>query len=190
MSIPVWTGDFHKPPKGVWRRVSRRDTLLGRKEKNGPMKTYSAKPHEVERKWYVIDAEGVVLGRLAVIIADLLRGKNKTIYTPHVDTGDHVVVINAEKVKLTGNKATNERFFWHTGHPGGIKSRSLGQIRDGAHPERLIEKAVERMMPRGPLARAQFKKLRVYGGTEHPHDAQTPEVLDVAALNPKNKRSA
>ncbi len=153
------------------------------------MKTYSAKPNEVDRKWYVIDAEGVVLGRLAVIIADLLRGKTKPMYTPHIDTGDHVVVINAEKVKLTGNKATQERFFWHTGHPGGIKSRTMGQILTGRHPERVVEKAVERMMPRGPLGRAQFKKLRVYAGTDHPHDAQQPEVLDVAALNPKNKRS-
>lgn len=154
------------------------------------MKTYSAKPSEVERKWYVIDAQDVVLGRLAVIVADLLRGKNKPIYTPHIDTGDHVVVINAEKVRLTGNKARDERFFWHTGYPGGIKSRTLGQIRDGKYPERLILKAVERMMPRGPLARAQFKKLRVYGGSAHPHEAQQPEVIDVAALNPKNKRSA
>ncbi|GEO82663.1 50S ribosomal protein L13 [Pararhodospirillum oryzae] len=154
------------------------------------MRTYSAKPSEVERKWYVIDAEGVVLGRLAVIVADLLRGKNKPMYTPHIDTGDHVIVINAEKVHLTGNKAANERFFWHTGHPGGIKSRTLGQIRDGAHPDRLISKAVQRMMPRGPLARAQFGKLRIYAGPAHPHEAQQPEILDVAALNPKNKRSA
>ncbi|MBE1237036.1 50S ribosomal protein L13 [Phaeovibrio sulfidiphilus] len=154
------------------------------------MKTYSAKPSEVERKWYVIDADGVVLGRLAVIIADILRGKNKPMYTPHIDTGDHVIVINAEKVHLTGKKASDERFFWHTGYPGGIKSRTLGQIRDGAHPNRLIEKAVQRMIPKGPLGRAQFGKLRVYAGTEHPHEAQKPEVLDVAALNPKNKRSA
>ncbi|MGB0695641.1 MAG: 50S ribosomal protein L13 [Rhodospirillaceae bacterium] len=154
------------------------------------MKTYSAKPSEVERKWHLIDAEGVVLGRLAVIIADILRGKNKAMYTPHIDTGDHVVVINAEKVRVTGNKLSQKRFHWHTGHPGGIKGRTWGQIRDGAHPERLILKAVERMIPRGPLGRQQFGKLRVYAGAEHPHEAQQPVLLDVAALNAKNKRSA
>ncbi|GAB3437996.1 50S ribosomal protein L13 [Insolitispirillum peregrinum] len=154
------------------------------------MKTYSAKPSEVDRKWYVIDADGVVLGRLASTIANILRGKHKPTYTPHIDTGDHVVVINADKVKLTGRKLTDKKFFWHTGHPGGIKERTIGQILGGNYPERVIEKAVERMVPRGPLGRAQLKKLRVYAGTEHPHDAQQPEVLDFAARNPKNKRSA
>ncbi|SIS39829.1 50S ribosomal protein L13 [Insolitispirillum peregrinum] len=154
------------------------------------MKTYSAKPSEVDRKWYVIDANGVVLGRLASTIANILRGKHKPTYTPHIDTGDHVVVINADKVKLTGRKLTDKKFFWHTGHPGGIKERTIGQILGGNYPERVIEKAVERMVPRGPLGRAQLKKLRVYAGTEHPHDAQQPEVLDFAARNPKNKRSA
>lgn len=154
------------------------------------MKTYSAKPSEVDRKWYVIDAQDVVLGRLAATIATILRGKHKPTYTPHIDTGDHVVVINADKVKLTGRKLTDKKFYWHTGHPGGIKERTIGQILTGNYPERVIEKAVERMVPRGPLGRAQLKKLRVYAGTEHPHEAQQPEVLDIAARNPKNKRSA
>ena len=153
------------------------------------MKTYSAKPSEVESKWLLIDAEDVVLGRLSSIVANILRGKHKTMYTPHIDCGDHVVIINAEKVKLTGHKLANKRFYWHTGYPGGIKNRTMGQILDGDHPERVIEKAIQRMVPKGPLGRAQLKKLRVYAGTEHPHEAQQPEVFDVAALNPKNKRS-
>jgi large subunit ribosomal protein L13 len=153
------------------------------------MKTYSAKPSEVERKWLLIDAEDVVLGRLAVIIANLLRGKHKPMYTPHIDCGDHVIVINAEKVKLTGRKLTDKRFFWHTGYPGGIKDRTMGEILEGKNPERVIEKAVQRMVPKGPMGRAQLKKLRVYPGTAHPHDAQQPVSFDVAALNPKNKRS-
>lgn len=153
------------------------------------MKTYSAKPADVERKWFVIDAEGVVLGRLASRVANVLRGKHKAIYTPHIDTGDHVIVINAEKVRLTGKKLQQKRFYWHTGYPGGIKDRTLGQILGGRFPERAIEKAVERMIPRGPLGRAQLKKLRVYAGGEHPHEAQQPEVLDLAAMNPKNKRA-
>ncbi|MGE4527093.1 MAG: 50S ribosomal protein L13 [Rhodospirillaceae bacterium] len=153
------------------------------------MKTYSAKPSEVERKWLLIDAEDVVLGRLAVIIANLLRGKHKPTYTPHIDCGDNVIVINAEKVKLTGRKLTDKRFFWHTGYPGGIKDRTMGEILDGKHPERVIEKAVQRMVPKGPMGRAQLKKLRVYPGPAHPHEAQQPVIFDVAALNPKNKRS-
>lgn len=152
------------------------------------MKTYSAKPTEVERKWLLIDAEGLVLGRLASIIANRLRGKHKTMYTPHIDCGDNVVVINAEKVHLTGRKRTDKTFYWHTGYPGGIKSRTMDKILDGAHPERVIEKAVQRMVPKGPLGRAQLKKLRVYAGPEHPHTAQEPEVLDVAAMNEKNVR--
>jgi len=153
------------------------------------MKTYSAKPADVERKWFVIDAEGVVLGRLASRVANVLRGKHKPIYTPHVDTGDHVIVINAEKVKLTGRKMQQKRFYWHTGYPGGIKDRTMEQILGGRHPERAVLKAVERMIPSGPLGRAQLKKLRVYAGSEHPHEAQQPEVLDLAAMNPKNKRA-
>ena len=154
------------------------------------MKTYSAKPTEVESKWLVIDAEGLVVGRLAAIIANRLRGKHKAMYTPHIDCGDHVVVINAEKVAFTGRKMTDKIFYWHTGHPGGIKSRTMDKILGGAHPERVLEKAVQRMVPKGPLGRAQLKKLHVYGGSEHPHDAQKPEVLDVAAMNSKNVRRA
>jgi large subunit ribosomal protein L13 len=154
------------------------------------MKTYSARPQDVESKWYVIDAEGLVLGRLAALIATRLRGKHKPMYTPHINCGDHIVVINAEKVRLTGKKRDQDIFYWHTGHPGGIKSRSKGQILDSAHPNRVIEKAVQRMLPRGPLGREQFGNLRVYAGTEHLHEAQKPEVIDVAALNPKNKRAA
>ena len=154
------------------------------------MKTYSAKPAEVEHKWWLIDAEDLVLGRLAVVVADTLRGKNKPIYTPHIDCGDHVVVVNAEKVALTGNKRRDKTYYRHTGYPGGIKSTTAGKILDGAHPERVIEKAVERMIPKGPLGRAQFKKLRVYAGSEHPHEAQQPAPMDLAAMNSKNKRSA
>ena len=153
------------------------------------MKTYSAKQGEVEAKWFVIDAEGVVLGRMASEIAKILRGKHKPQYTPHIDTGDHVIVVNAEKVKLTGRKDDNKKYYWHTGYPGGIKERTAGQIRAGKFPERLVEKAVQRMMPRGPLGRAQLGKLKVYAGTDHPHQAQQPESLDIAARNPKNKRS-
>lgn len=154
------------------------------------MKTYSAKPAEVEHKWWLIDAEDLVLGRLAVVVADTLRGKNKPIYTPHIDCGDHVVVVNAEKVALTGNKRRDKTYYRHTGYPGGIKSITASKILDGAHPERVIEKAVERMIPKGPLGRAQFKKLRVYAGSEHPHEAQQPVAMDLAAMNAKNKRSA
>lgn len=154
------------------------------------MKTYSAKPSEVQKKWVVIDADGVVLGRLASIVSMRLRGKHLTTYTPHMDCGDNVIVINAEKVRLTGRKLTDKVFFWHTGYPGGIKGRSMGQILGSAHPERVIVKAVERMITRGPLGRAQMKNLRVYAGSQHPHEAQQPELVDVAAMNPKNKRSA
>ena len=154
------------------------------------MKTYSAKPSEVEKKWVIVDAKDVVLGRLASIIAMRLRGKHKPTYTPHIDCGDNVIVINAKDVRLTGNKANGDVFYWHTGYPGGIKSRTKGEILAGDHPERVIEKAVERMVPRGPLGRQQMKNLRVYAGTEHPHEAQQPEILDVAAMNPKNKREA
>lgn len=154
------------------------------------MKTYSAKPSEIERKWYVVDADGVVLGRLAAEIARRLRGKHKPIYTPHVDCGDNIIVVNAEKVRLTGNKRDREVFYWHTGYPGGIKGRTFAQRLDGDHPERVIRKAVERMIPRGPLGRSQMKKLHVYAGPEHPHAAQKPEALDIAGMNPKNKRTA
>lgn len=154
------------------------------------MKTYSARPAEIEKKWIVIDAEGIVLGRLASIVATRLRGKHKATYTPHMDMGDHVIVINADKVQLTGNKRTDKIYYWHTGYPGGIRNRTAGQILDGKHPERVVEKAIQRMMPGGPLSRAQLSNLRVYAGGEHPHEAQQPEVLDIASLNPKNTRSA
>ena len=152
------------------------------------MKTYSAKPADVKRKWFILDADGLVLGRLAAKIATILRGKHKTIYTPHIDTGDNVVVVNASKVHLTGAKIDKKRYYWHTGYPGGIKYRSPRQILDGSYPERVLQKAVQRMMPRGPLGRAQFKKLKVYSGAEHPHEAQKPEVLDISVLNKKNVR--
>lgn len=155
------------------------------------MKTYSAKPSEVTKKWWVVDAQDVVLGRLAAEIATILRGKHKPMYTAHIDCGDNIIVINADKVALTGNKRDADIFYWHTGYPGGIKGRSKGQILDGQHPERVLEKAVERMLPKeSPLARSQFKCLHVYAGAEHPHEAQKPEVLDIAGMNPKNKRSA
>lgn len=154
------------------------------------MKTYSAKPSEVEKKWLLIDAEGLVLGRLASIIANRLRGKHKPMFTPHIDCGDHVVVINADKIVLTGKKLTDKKFYWHTGYPGGIKERTMEKILGGGHPERVVEKAVQRMIPKGPMGRVQFGNLRVYAGTEHPHEAQKPVVLDVAAMNSKNTRRA
>lgn len=152
------------------------------------MKTYSAKPAEVEKKWVLIDAENLVVGRLAALIAMRLRGKHLPGYTPHIDCGDNVVVVNAEKVALTGNKRENKPYYWHTGYPGGIKERKAHQILDGRHPERVLIKAVQRMLPGGPLARKQLSNLRVYAGTEHPHEAQQPETLDVSALNRKNRR--
>ncbi len=152
------------------------------------MKTYNIKSADVDKKWIIIDAEGLVLGRTAALIATRLRGKHSPHYTPYIDCGDHVIVINAEKVLLTGNKRTNKTYYWHTGHPGGIKERTADKILDGKHPERVMMKAVERMLPKGPLARQQFSNLRVYVGAEHPHEAQQPEKLDVAALNPKNSQ--
>lgn len=154
------------------------------------MKTYNVKPSEIEKKWVVIDADGVVLGRLASIIAMRLRGKHLPTFTPHMDMGDNVIIINAEKVQLTGNKRADKRYYWHTGFPGGIKHRTAGQLLEGRFPERVIEKAVERMLPGGPLSRKQLSNLRVYAGEEHPHAAQDPEVIDVAGMNPKNTRSA
>ena len=152
------------------------------------MKTFNLKTADVQKKWVLIDADGLVLGRLASIVAMRLRGKHKPTFTPHIDDGDNVIIINAGKVKLTGNKAEREKFYWHTGHPGGIKERTMGQIIHGKHPERAITKAVERMITRGPLGRAQMKNLRVYKGPTHEHEAQQPEKLDVAALNRKNSR--
>ena len=152
------------------------------------MKTYSAKPDEIEKKWVLIDAEGVVLGRLASQVAKILRGKHKPTFTPHIDCGDNVIVVNAEKVHLTGNKRAAKTYYRHTGYPGGIKSTTASEVLDGRFPERVIVKAVERMVPRGPLGRQQMKNLRVYGGPDHPHEAQQPEALDIAAMNPKNAK--
>jgi large subunit ribosomal protein L13 len=153
------------------------------------MKSFSAKPSDIQNKWWVIDAEGVVLGRLASQVAMMLRGKHKPSFTAHMDCGDHVVIVNADKVALTGKKRENKTYHWHTGHPGGIKERVAGDILDGRFPERVVQKAVERMLPKdSPLARQQFGKLRVYAGAEHPHEAQQPQVLDFASKNPKNKR--
>ena len=154
------------------------------------MRTYSAKPGDVEANWHVIDARGIVVGRLAAVVARMLRGKHKAMFTPHIDCGDNVVVVNADKVRLTGRKRDQKTYYRHTGYPGGIKSRTAGAILDGAHPERVVEKAVERMLPKGPLGRKQFRKLKVYAGPEHPHRAQQPAPLDLAALNAKNSRSS
>jgi len=151
------------------------------------MKTFSAKPADVEKKWVVIDATGLVVGRLASIIALRLRGKHKPSFTPHVDDGDNVIVINAQKVVFTGRKRDQKVYYHHTGYIGGIKERSAKSIFEGRFPERIVEKAVERMLPRGPLGRKQLGNLRVYPGAEHPHEAQKPEALDVGALNRKNK---
>jgi large subunit ribosomal protein L13 len=149
--------------------------------------TRSLKPAEVNKAWVVVDADGLVLGRLASIIANRLRGKHKPQFTPHVDCGDHVVVVNADKVRVTGNKAEQSVFYWHTGYPGGIKGRTLRQRLESKYPERVVEKAVERMITRGPLGRRQMKNLHVYAGPEHPHAGQQPAALDVAAMNRKNK---
>ena len=152
------------------------------------MTTFSARPADIKKKWVVIDAQGLVVGRLASHIAMRLRGKHLPTFTPHMDMGDNVIVINADKVKLTGKKLDQRKFFWHTGYPGGIKDRTQRQLLEGRFPERVVEKAVERMIPRGPLGRRQMKNLRVYAGTEHPHVAQQPVTLDVAKLNAKNKK--
>ncbi|WP_181705425.1 50S ribosomal protein L13 [Chthonobacter rhizosphaerae] len=153
------------------------------------MTTYSAKASEIQKKWILIDAEGLVVGRLATLIAMRLRGKHKASYTPHVDDGDNVIVINADKVVFTGRKYQNKKYYWHTGYIGGIKERTARAILEGRFPERVVEKAVERMIPEGPLGRQQLKNLRVYAGTEHPHAAQQPELLDVKSLNKKNARA-
>ena len=152
------------------------------------MKTYTATPAEIDKKLIIIDAQGVVLGRLASIVAMRLRGKHKATFTPHMDKCDNVIVINAEKIQMTGKKR-EENHYWHTGHPGGIKSRTKAQILEGAHPERVVTLAVKRMLPGNRLARKQMTNLRVYAGSEHPHEAQSPEVLDVASMNKKSTRS-
>jgi large subunit ribosomal protein L13 len=153
------------------------------------LQTKSAQPAAVTNKWIVVDAEGAVVGRLASFIAMRLRGKHRADFTPHVDTGDFVVVVNAEKVAFTGKKLLKKIYYWHTGYPGGIKERAAGKILGGKHPERIIEKAVERMMPKeSPLARKQLSKLRVYPGAAHPHEAQAPETIDFKSRNRKNSR--
>ena len=150
------------------------------------MKTYSARLKDIDKKWVLIDADGLVVGRLATIIANRLRGKHKATFTPHMDCGDHIVVINAEKVVLTGKKREDKVYYWHTGYPGGIKERRAHQYLDGKFPERVLEAAVKRMLPGGPLKKQQMTHLRIYKGAAHPHEAQAPQKLDIAAMNPKN----
>jgi large subunit ribosomal protein L13 len=152
--------------------------------------TKAAKPAEVEKKWHLIDADGLVVGRVATIIANMLRGKHKPSFTPHVDCGDNIIVINAEKIRFTGKKLADKVYYRHTGYAGGIKGVTAGKVLEGKFPERILEKAVERMIPRGPLGRQQMRNLKVYAGAEHPHAAQNPEPLDVAAMNRKNKVGA
>ena len=152
--------------------------------------TKSAKPAEVEKKWILIDAKGLVVGRLATIVAMRLRGKHKPTFTPHVDDGDNVIIVNAEKIVLTGRKRENKVYRHHTGYIGGIKERTARSILEGRFPERVLEKAVERMIPRGPLGRDQMRALHLYNGTEHPHAGQSPAPLDVASMNRKNKVGA
>src|SRR3984893_16130310 len=169
----------------------RGDVPIGRRsreqcKRTSVMKTYSAKASEIEKKWVLIDAEGLVVGRLASLIALRLRGKHKPSFTPHMDCGDNVIVVNAAKVLLTGNKLKNKVYSWHTGYIGGIKYRTAGEGMRGKFPERIVEKAVERMLPRGPMGRRQLSNLRVYPGAEHKHEAQQPETLDIASLSPKN----
>jgi large subunit ribosomal protein L13 len=153
------------------------------------LKTYTAKPSDIEKKWWLIDAEDLVVGRLSSIIAKILRGKHKTTFTPNIDCGDYVIVINADKVKLTGKKYAEKLYYWHTGYPGGIKDRTARQIMEGKYPERILEYAVSRMMSRGPLQRDLMTKLHIYKGNEHKHQAQNPQILDVGAMNRKNKKT-
>lgn len=150
------------------------------------MSTASIKPSEVKKVWYIIDATDLVLGRLAAEVAKILRGKHKATYTPHVDCGDNIIIVNAEKIHLTGKKLSDKIYYWHTGHPGGIKSRTAGQLLDGNHPDRVITKAVERMIPNGSLGRQQMRNLRVFVGNTHSHEAQNPIPLNIANMNPKN----
>ena len=152
--------------------------------------TKSATPYTVEKKWHLIDADGLVVGRVASIIANILRGKHKPSYTPHIDCGDNVVVINAEKVRFTGRKAAKKIYYKHTGYIGGIKGVTAAKVLDGKFPERVLEKAIERMIPRGPLGRQQMRNLRVFKGAEHDHGAQSPEPIDIGGMNRKNKVGA
>lgn len=152
------------------------------------MKTFSASPKDVERKWYVVDATDLVLGRMAVIVADYLRGKHKPIFTPNQDCGDYVVVINADKVYMTGNKYEYKKYIHHTNFPGGLKEKTAKDIMTGKNPEKIVEQAIKKMITRNPLGRKVVKKLFVYAGSEHPHSAQKPEVLDIKSMNVKNKK--
>ncbi len=151
--------------------------------------TQSAKPADVEKKWHIVDATDLVVGRMSSIIANILRGKHKPSYTPHVDCGDHVIVVNADKVKFTGNKTKQKTYYKHSGYPGGISGTTAEKVLGGQFPERVVEKAVERMIPKGPLGFAQMRALHVFAGTEHPYDGQNPTVLDIASMNRKNKVS-
>lgn len=153
------------------------------------MKTYSAKLKDIKRDWYIIDAKGLVLGRLAAIVSKYLRGKHKTMYSPNLDCGDNIVIINAEKIALTGFKKLRKKYFWHTGYPGGIKDTTAKDVLEGDYPERVVFKAIQRMLPRSPLGRQQMRKLHIYAGEEHPHTAQNPKALDVKSLNRKNSLS-
>lgn len=152
------------------------------------MGTYTAKPEDIKRSWWIIDAEDIVLGRLASQAAIILRGKHKPIFSTNLDCGDHIVVINADKIKIKGKKMTDKKYYWHTGYPGGIKETTPEKIMAGKYPERVVKKAIERMIPKGPMGRQQLTKLKVYAGAEHPHEAQQPKVFDIAAKNEKNKR--
>ena len=152
------------------------------------MKTYSAKPSDIEKAWIVIDADGIVLGRLASVVASRLRGKHKPQFTPHMDTGDNIIIVNADKVQLTGRKRTAKTYYRHTGYPGGIRSTTADKVLEGKHPERVVMKAVQRMLPGNRLSRKLMTNLRVYAGPDHPHEAQKPEVVNVAAMNSKNTR--
>src|SRR5277367_6044024 len=192
--IPKWVTTRLKALLDPWEPIAYMTGFRGLGNCSGPlgvsvreMKTFSAKPSDIEKKWSLIDADGLVLGRLASIIAMRLRGKHKPSFTPHMDCGDNIIVVNAKKVQLTGKKRADDIFYWHTGYSGGIKGRSKGAILEGKHPERVIMKAVERMVPRGPLGRRVMKNLRVFAGPEHPHEAQQPDRLDVAAMNRKNR---
>jgi large subunit ribosomal protein L13 len=151
-------------------------------------RTYVATPKDIEKNWFVIDAADLVLGRLASLVAMRVRGKHKPTYTPNMDCGDHIIIVNAEKVRLTGNKRSQKTYYWHTGYPGGIKERTADKILDGRFPARVIEKAVQRMVPRGPLGRQAMRNLHIYAGPSHPHEAQQPVALDIASMNDKNKR--
>jgi large subunit ribosomal protein L13 len=154
------------------------------------MRTFSLKAGQIKKDWILIDAADLVLGRLSALVAGYLRGKHKPEFTPHMDCGDFVIVINAKKIKVTGNKMEDHVFYWHTGYPGGIKQRTMKERLCSEFPERVINKAVERMLPKGPLGRKMLKNLKIYADDTHPHAAQQPRILDIASMNPKNvKRS-